>query len=223
MLEKWRVPQSCSGLEEASLHRTFSTHSPDSACKTRSVQQICVCLKIKGSVIPVHAAHKRVSPKSTTIEGVAETMSGAEWPALAAQPYDCVASPRHSIALTLDCPLASQHTPSTLLHEHSRISRDLPNDTDDAAVQLTSSGRRAGWTSGGGYMVRHDMRQDEKEWHSIAGLTDTRPTNLVGTWSTKSNQTLTGPGFYDPRKPSTTHQPPNNQNTPLTNPPHHSK
>ncbi|KAK3678284.1 Reversal of tor2 lethality [Recurvomyces mirabilis] len=27
---------------------------------------------------------------------------------------------------------------------------------------------------------------------------DTWPTNLVGTWSTKSNQTLTGPGFYDP-------------------------
>ncbi|KAK5107773.1 hypothetical protein LTR62_000697 [Meristemomyces frigidus] len=27
---------------------------------------------------------------------------------------------------------------------------------------------------------------------------DTWPTNLVGTWSTKSNQTLTGPSFYDP-------------------------
>jgi hypothetical protein len=26
----------------------------------------------------------------------------------------------------------------------------------------------------------------------------TWPTDIVGTWSTKSNQTLTGPGFYDP-------------------------
>ncbi|KAK4554500.1 Reversal of tor2 lethality [Recurvomyces mirabilis] len=33
---------------------------------------------------------------------------------------------------------------------------------------------------------------------------DTWPTNLVGTWSTKSNQTLTGPGFYDPREPPST-------------------
>ncbi|KAF2094327.1 hypothetical protein NA57DRAFT_19857, partial [Rhizodiscina lignyota] len=26
------------------------------------------------------------------------------------------------------------------------------------------------------------------------------PTNLVGTWSSKSNQTFTGPGFYNPKK-----------------------
>ncbi|WPG99549.1 Hypothetical protein R9X50_00236600 [Acrodontium crateriforme] len=36
----------------------------------------------------------------------------------------------------------------------------------------------------------------------VAGQTDSGseqyPAQLVGTWSTKSNQTLTGPGFYDP-------------------------
>ncbi|KAF2260722.1 hypothetical protein CC78DRAFT_386472 [Lojkania enalia] len=33
-----------------------------------------------------------------------------------------------------------------------------------------------------------------------AGLTaaQTAPTDLIGTWSSKSNSTLTGPGFYDP-------------------------
>ncbi|KAK4499247.1 hypothetical protein PRZ48_009760 [Zasmidium cellare] len=35
---------------------------------------------------------------------------------------------------------------------------------------------------------------------SVASLSNaqTWPTNIVGTWSTKSNKTLTGPGFYDP-------------------------
>jgi len=33
---------------------------------------------------------------------------------------------------------------------------------------------------------------------TAAQSTGTYPNNIVGTWSTKSNKTLTGPGFYDP-------------------------
>ncbi|KAK5127795.1 hypothetical protein LTR85_004911 [Meristemomyces frigidus] len=33
---------------------------------------------------------------------------------------------------------------------------------------------------------------------TTAAASGTWPTDIVGTWSTKSNQTLTGPGFYDP-------------------------
>lgn len=32
----------------------------------------------------------------------------------------------------------------------------------------------------------------------LLSLAQTYPTDLIGTWSTKSNSTLTGPGFYDP-------------------------
>lgn len=33
---------------------------------------------------------------------------------------------------------------------------------------------------------------------SFSNAQGTLPQNLIGTWSTKSNQTITGPGFYDP-------------------------
>lgn len=45
---------------------------------------------------------------------------------------------------------------------------------------------------------------------SAAQSTGTFPTSIVGTWSTKSNQTLTGPGFYDPI---------NGMRTPILQPP----